>query len=474
MPSHRRIPGLQSNARAPKARTPLQQQLLDLQEKDDRHAEASHAARLRRFTANPILPQVEDPPDLPIPAHIMDEWQADDAEPGEVDAGEDEIDLNQFMPFRFPTGPSNDEVNPVLEALRREQHLSNRRKHEDRWAWQYALMLPTFLRCRLATSNWGDEARWNHDFRPPCNCARRTERDVDLIDILTSPSQPRTAFSVRLMKHHHAVWLRFAVGTQGFCDALDDTLDDHSPLILTSKMQPRDWRQPFTEAIDAYRAIIMQIRKIEHERLRLSKLGILAVNCPKCFGPPVGTTQTDEARVVVCLDVQFLIADTKKYQAELLSSEESLAKLLQANESHTYEYFEAQWGCQRELQLKEMNVRTKEKRVRLEVLIELEEELLEARKRMNEIDAGNAAIRTAEQRQELLGLPRSLANLEVKMQEVAQELGNAEVVNVRHGTDARVKGALAVQVAMGFLYEAKWDVMQQQSNAAIRTGVFCP
>ncbi|EGG02562.1 uncharacterized protein MELLADRAFT_66283 [Melampsora larici-populina 98AG31] len=140
-----------------------------------------------------------------------------------------------------------------------------------------------------------------------------------------------------------------------------------------------------------------------------------------------------------------------------------------------------------------MDVGTKENQARLKVLIELEQELLEARKIMNAIHTGNAAIQTAEQRQKLLGLPRSLANLELEIQEVAQELGNVKVVNVRHGTGTPCfkrtpwisrlsdlvlllsrctckRGALAVQVAMGFRYKAKWDVMQQQSNAAIRTG----
>lgn len=227
-----------------------------------------------------------------------------------------------------------DPVNmAVIMELRRQRHLADRLAHEDRWAWQYAIMLPTFLRRRLETSNWGNRTRWNHDARPPCHCAMRTERDVDLVDLLSrervkvsfckncdlsdpvrllqmgymasSPKQPRTAFSLRLLKHHHAVWLRCAVSTQGFCEALDDTLDDDNPLIVTSKMKPRDWRLPFTEAVNAYRAIILQIRKIEDERLQLSELEKLAVNCPKCFGPHVGEIRPKEPEVIICLDGNF-------------------------------------------------------------------------------------------------------------------------------------------------------------------------
>lgn len=58
--------------------------------------------------------------------------------------------------------------------------------------------------------------------------------------------------------------------------------------------------------MDAYRAIIQQIQKIENERLKLSEMGVLAANCPKCFGPPViNTLNPAEPQVLVCLDGNF-------------------------------------------------------------------------------------------------------------------------------------------------------------------------
>lgn len=59
--------------------------------------------------------------------------------------------------------------------------------------------------------------------------------------------------------------------------------------------------------------------------------------------------------------------------------------------------------------------------------------LWKIRKKMAELDAIHAPIRTQEQRHELIDLPRSLANLEARIQEVAQELGNAELLNARRG-----------------------------------------
>ncbi|EGF99401.1 uncharacterized protein MELLADRAFT_68613 [Melampsora larici-populina 98AG31] len=180
--------------------------------------------------------------------------------------------------------------------------------------------------------------------------------------------------------------------------------------------------------------------------------------------------------------VLFMRGQTRKYLAELLESKSKLAKLHQQNPTHTAEYFQGQWDRQRALQLKGMSVEAKEKREWLGVLLQLEEELLEARqvnvphrqirriKKLVAMNAVNAAIRTAEQRHELLDLPASLVALEVQIQAVADKLGNAELLNARRGTSVRVKAILSVQVALGFLYEAAVDVIQQKADADIRTG----
>lgn len=39
--------------------------------------------------------------------------------------------------------------------------------------------------------------------------------------------------------------------------------------------------------------------------MQLDALGQLAVNCPRCFGPPVGVTQADEPDIVVAQDGNF-------------------------------------------------------------------------------------------------------------------------------------------------------------------------
>lgn len=83
----------------------------------------------------------------------------------------------------------------------------------------------------------------------------------------------------------------------------------------------------------------------------------------------------------ICLGgskVASLVSQTKKYKAELAQADTTLASLLQVEETHSYNYFEAQWERQREIQLRAMSENAKARRARLEVLIQLEEELIDA------------------------------------------------------------------------------------------------
>ncbi|EGG08671.1 uncharacterized protein MELLADRAFT_104868 [Melampsora larici-populina 98AG31] len=350
-----------------KAVTPAQRQFIKNQQRDLRHAEQSNAAFLQRLKGGVQPATIAEPNDA---ARFEDG-------PEEPEDVPDNFDMNHFMPGNRPPELQDLRHDPVMIALKRQRHQADRLAHEHRWLWQYAIMLPTFLRLRFETSNWFNNEKCLQDFRPPCNCAKRTEREVDLLDLI---SRRRVIIS--------------------FCKDCD--LSDP---------------------------------------VRLLQMGYIAAS-----------------------------PHTKKYLAELQESEGSLSKLVAANATHTTDYFQAQWVRQRELQLKAINVQAKEKRARVKVLVKLEEELLEARKQLEDMNAANAAIRTAEHRHDLLDLPRSLVNLEAKVQEVADELGNTELLNVRHRSNDRVKSAVTVQVALAMLYKAKFDEIQQQANAAAKTG----
>ncbi|KAH9812739.1 hypothetical protein DFH28DRAFT_1129505 [Melampsora americana] len=228
----------------------------------------------------------------------------------------------------------NNEEADILERLERAQYDRIRLEHSNRWKEQYIKMFPTYLRCRQATSDWGDGMNWNADHSLQCLCeaSRQWRRCIDMVDIMTrrkvyvtfcecksdlvrlvelgymggTPCHPNTAFSMRLLRFFHLIWKHGAVRIQGFVRALDEYLDAHNPLILTTRsQQPRDWRTPFSEALDAYRRIITMVREQEIQLMQLSPLDCLAANCPRCFGPPVTGTQENEPHVIVCLDGNF-------------------------------------------------------------------------------------------------------------------------------------------------------------------------
>jgi hypothetical protein len=69
--------------------------------------------------------------------------------------------------------------------------------------------------------------------------------------------------------------------------------------------QPRDWREPFVSALDVYRTIIHSIRHLEFQLLKFKEIDLLAANCPRCFGPPVGDTKPEEPDYIVCMDGNF-------------------------------------------------------------------------------------------------------------------------------------------------------------------------
>lgn len=186
MPSKRLIPGLNKRSRQPKAVTPLQRQQLRLQKRDEDHTRAAHQELLARLNQQETTAD-HDPGPAQQTDHIHDDVNAaDDFADHEVGVDtHPDFDMNQFLPGFWHHQREPKENDAMVIELQRQTHLANRLAHENRWAWQYAIMLPSFLRARLETSNWGNEARWNYDFRPRCSCGSQTERDVDLVDLLS-------------------------------------------------------------------------------------------------------------------------------------------------------------------------------------------------------------------------------------------------------------------------------------------------
>lgn len=79
----------------------------------------------------------------------------------------------------------NDEAD-LLERLERAELDRIRLQYINRWKDQCLKMLPTFLRCREATSDWGDVGKWKTDLKVQCMCDRNRQRHsrVDMVDLM--------------------------------------------------------------------------------------------------------------------------------------------------------------------------------------------------------------------------------------------------------------------------------------------------
>lgn len=150
----------------------------------------------------------------------------------------------------------------------------------------------------------------------------------------------------------------------------------------------------------------------------------------------------------------------REVRRRLLEAEKCLERLLSINPKYTVQYFEGQWERQKTLQKATISESAKEKRERLSVLLNLEENSHEARwvivgcvssqiqrsllltntsknsEDLNRLNAQTVRTRTAEQRRAVLSLPSRLTVLETKMQALADQLGSNEFL---HLTGSSVK-----------------------------------
>lgn len=157
----------------------LQTEFLRQQELNAAHTETS---------LNAFQKQLLDPGRLDEAVPAVNQAAEDDNDPADMDIdigpGDDndpedmalDIDLENFVPDRS--------LEDIFAALESSRYQEGRLHHAENWMWQCAIMLPTYLRCRALTSSWGDNERWDKDFRTPCTCTQQTKRNVDLFDII--------------------------------------------------------------------------------------------------------------------------------------------------------------------------------------------------------------------------------------------------------------------------------------------------
>ncbi|KAH9808173.1 hypothetical protein DFH28DRAFT_936433 [Melampsora americana] len=188
-------------------------------------------------------------------------------------------------------------------------------RQEANWKAVIPKLFEDFLPCSHMTFQWGHPQLWNHDWNEECKCRDWQIHDVviDTIDILvnmgyigTTPTRPRTAVSIRLLRFHHILWKFSGVRLAPFVECLEEFLDAHNVMFLVSGSdQPRDLRRCFSEAVDVYREMIRLEEEMSTRALKLSPLEELADNCPSCFGPKIPGIRATEPDLIICLDANF-------------------------------------------------------------------------------------------------------------------------------------------------------------------------
>lgn len=82
-----------------------------------------------------------------------------------------------------------------------------------------------------------------------CDCKTDPVQLVELGYIGGSAVNPKTAFSIRLLRLFHLIWKHGAVRIQAFVRSLDEYLDANNPLILTTSSKQVSENYPLCETV---------------------------------------------------------------------------------------------------------------------------------------------------------------------------------------------------------------------------------
>ncbi|EGG06791.1 uncharacterized protein MELLADRAFT_86184 [Melampsora larici-populina 98AG31] len=162
----------------------------------------------------------------------------------------------------------------------------------------------------------------------------------------------------------------------------------------------------------------------------------------------------------------------------LQEAEIVLNGIAEAEREKDVAYFEDKWMEQRTGQLDVMTETQKEKRERLNVMLGLEEELIQARPgciflcrdRLKAIQLQARRARTQADRFDLMSLPATVANLEEQIEAMATALGGAEFQELAGAVRNQETAVLGLSIARANLYEAKVGLVEARMRRHRHTG----
>ncbi|EGG02994.1 uncharacterized protein MELLADRAFT_90589 [Melampsora larici-populina 98AG31] len=144
----------------------------------------------------------------------------------------------------------------------------------------------------------------------------------------------------------------------------------------------------------------------------------------------------------------------------LEEASQALNNIAVAHRERDINFFENKWEEQKARQLEEMIESKAEKRECLEIMLGLEEELVQARDRLKALQNKRRRARANAEKNELMSLPTSVADIEEQIEFMATALGGEEFHNLVGATRNQENAVLSLAIARGNLYEAKVGLVE--------------
>ncbi|KAH9807200.1 hypothetical protein DFH28DRAFT_824672, partial [Melampsora americana] len=185
---------------------------------------------------------------------------------------EPEVDIDQFMPydevpFFDADAPENDgrpvgngdaaddaAIEEFARRKREERYAHAREQLRQSWEEIENSITAAYLHCQYITANWTTKHSYLDRTNPDCTCApndiyrrfpmkpvkfcRCKPEAVQLVHqgyLPSTPTQPRTAFSVPLMQLFHNIWKTSVSSATSFIDGLMNFLDDRASIPFEAR-----------------------------------------------------------------------------------------------------------------------------------------------------------------------------------------------------------------------------------------------
>ncbi|KAH9806840.1 hypothetical protein DFH28DRAFT_905432 [Melampsora americana] len=141
------------------------------------------------------------------------------------------------------------------------------------WAALENQLTAAYLQSQTRTRNWTSKISYLND-----------------VTDVSSPTQPRTAFSITLLQLYHFVWQTSVCAATSFFEGAR-----------------RDLTQPFSSTTHLYSRILVLSKCIVNHGLQLTSKDLWAGRCGRCFGPKMNEIKEsdNEPDIIVCMDGNF-------------------------------------------------------------------------------------------------------------------------------------------------------------------------